>query len=1141
MKILFLYTSILSLSNGSSKNGTPTVGPKGKAAVGLSINKALLNDLAKLNSKLSGTKVSSSESYHKGAGLIGDSFTYTRPSKDDLRRLTELDDLGISPRRRLVENQIEVGPRRRLVDDHDLGVGPRRRLVVDESEVGPRRRLVVDESEVGPRRRLVVDESEVGPRRKLQDQNKCECIGEDDKDAGSQGKCDVSTEYVHAHAKFGCIVKNKDNCTKLFKSKKFKGLGLFWSTEPCGEQACDPEWSDRENDTCAKYDTENWCGRKSILRNFARQVDNLAVPAGVCPQCKCVGWNDIPKDSEGFPVENPSDDLRKDIKSWLTRRNNLNNGPAGWRGPPNRNRTIPPTTTTVPPTTTTVPPTTTTEPPTTTTEPPTTTTEPPTTTTEPPTTTTVPPTTTTVPPTTTTEPPTRTTEPPTTTTEPPTTTTVPSTTTTIPPFITTVPPFITAEPCEFPSKRELLSNYLVGAECCFEKRTWEFPEQRCMQCSCRSGKVVCDNPKPRVRRELLDLSDEDWIRTFSAVNKLFESGLWTKIAETHHRRDVFKIAHGADSQFLVWHRRFLLEVETAMQLAVGDCNITIPYWDASLGGTDPTDDMWTDKWMGSAGGYNYRPDVTNKLLYFREFDKFCVRNGPFGKWNVTTHTRNKSWEIITGRRGRRGRPDKKKVYLSSCLIRAVGKFDQYRFNPSDIQNIIENAPDLKSFQSKYGAAEAIHGAMHAHIGGTMNMPGGNGHNEYLIGFSPYDFSFFLVHAAVDHMFHRWQGQGDRFRKDRHHEIHPDGAETLHGLPMNIFHQFSAHNSGMYDGVGADGSRFESMHVRPVSTSESASHRKIKLMPGDEVTFDVEYAPPRKRQPRQTMVNLDTRRERFSRNMFGGRRLRYIKPAEVIELQTDDEQFLEHNAVPEEQKHPDMIFDLHNAMCVQSFVRMNASSMYKKIRLACDKPHNDLKKAETWKRFVKMTSPAWLDGDTDAIGQKRQREMQFGLEVTEAWKRKALREIKKMKAPIQPRSKIEELICVALEDLSIDYLDALYETQTSDHCNVRACEDVCLKKKTGAYRYPADCRFTCMCYGENKGRLATCPPNLIFLEGFCQIGNWKTCQKAKGPLGTPQEVMYDYELTQNTTAYHSEIFDENNSTIPSIFLVLMSMI
>lgn len=98
----------------------------------------------------------------------------------------------------------------------------------------------------------------------------------------------------------------------------------------------------------------------------------------------------------------------------------------------------------------------------------------------------------------------------------------------------------------------------------------------------------------RIRKDFLDLTDDERNRLAAALNQLYNSGRYPVYPDTHEA-GWFNIHRGP--AFLPWHRWYVLTLEE--ELRAIDSEITVPYWDWTRNGARELD---VEPWKSFLGG-----------------------------------------------------------------------------------------------------------------------------------------------------------------------------------------------------------------------------------------------------------------------------------------------------------------------------------------------------------------------------------------------------------------------------------------------------------------------------------------------------------------------------------------------------------
>ena len=130
----------------------------------------------------------------------------------------------------------------------------------------------------------------------------------------------------------------------------------------------------------------------------------------------------------------------------------------------------------------------------------------------------------------------------------------------------------------------------------------------------------CWSCEHRIRKDFRDLTTKERALWWQAMNDMKQHPTTRKDGSTSNLYDEFVIVHAfkdnkpqahGTSMFLPWHRKFLLEFETAIRTTVQDGKykcLTIPYWDwsqnAEICANDPECKTWhhDDPVLQESGG-----------------------------------------------------------------------------------------------------------------------------------------------------------------------------------------------------------------------------------------------------------------------------------------------------------------------------------------------------------------------------------------------------------------------------------------------------------------------------------------------------------------------------------------------------------
>lgn len=224
--------------------------------------------------------------------------------------------------------------------------------------------------------------------------------------------------------------------------------------------------------------------------------------------------------------------------------------------------------------------------------------------------------------------------------------------------------------------------------------------------------LTCNGP--RTRREIRDLSEDEWNAYANAVNELKNRpsranpniDQFEDLARIH--TEFVVEAHGG-SFFLPWHRMFLLLLENLLREI--NPSVAVPYWDWASDAQDPAISTVWNRLGGSVRDSENRPT--------------CI---PFGSFEnmQTSHT------------------------TPHCVSRGFISGQSGSFITLDNWLTIQALIDSDVTYPRFGAAlESTHGSPHVGIGGDMAV----------LGTAPNDPIFFSHHAFVDRIYGEWEDNG----------------------------------------------------------------------------------------------------------------------------------------------------------------------------------------------------------------------------------------------------------------------------------------------------------------------------------------------------------------------------------------------
>ncbi|WP_328929239.1 tyrosinase family protein [Streptomyces sp. NBC_00190] len=228
-----------------------------------------------------------------------------------------------------------------------------------------------------------------------------------------------------------------------------------------------------------------------------------------------------------------------------------------------------------------------------------------------------------------------------------------------------------------------------------------------------------------VRKNQAALTPEERRAFTNALLELKRTGRYDRLVTTHNGFIMSdtdsgdRVGHRSPS-FLPWHRRFLLEFETALQAV--DASVSLPYWDWTADRTTRSS-LWAADFLGGTG---------------RARDG-QVLDGPFayatGKWNIAVRVDGRAYLRRALGAGVAGLPTKEEVEA----VLAMSVYDTAPWNSAS------NGGFRNSLEGWRGAN--LHNRVHVWVGGQMAT-----------GVSPNDPVFWMHHAYVDKLWAEWQAR-----------------------------------------------------------------------------------------------------------------------------------------------------------------------------------------------------------------------------------------------------------------------------------------------------------------------------------------------------------------------------------------------
>ncbi|MET9699381.1 tyrosinase family protein [Streptomyces sp. NPDC006529] len=230
-----------------------------------------------------------------------------------------------------------------------------------------------------------------------------------------------------------------------------------------------------------------------------------------------------------------------------------------------------------------------------------------------------------------------------------------------------------------------------------------------------------------VRKNQATLTPAEKRAFTSALVELKRTGGYDRFVTTHNgfimgdTDSGDRVGHRSPS-FLPWHRRFLIEFETALQRI--DPAVALPYWDWTTDRT-PRSSLWAADFLGGTG---------------RARDG-QVMDGPFahsaGKWPLAVRVDGREYLRRALGTGVAELPTKAEV--ESVLALSVYDSAPWNSSSSGFRNHLEGwrGPNL-------------HNRVHVWVGGQMGT-----------GASPNDPVFWMHHAYIDKLWAEWQARHPR--------------------------------------------------------------------------------------------------------------------------------------------------------------------------------------------------------------------------------------------------------------------------------------------------------------------------------------------------------------------------------------------
>ena len=295
------------------------------------------------------------------------------------------------------------------------------------------------------------------------------------------------------------------------------------------------------------------------------------------------------------------------------------------------------------------------------------------------------------------------------------------------------------------------------------------------------------------RKNQASLTQPEKDHFVDAVRRLKANGKYDQFVRWHrdtihidpNTGDELKDAHEGPA-FFAWHREFLIRFEKALQDAVGDPNLGLPYWDWSVNRSQDSRWPFTPDFLGRNGTSD--PSFPGKVV-----------DGKFSDWTLTVLPLDDPDEQYPYLRRQFGTdPDARSLPTTDDVKAALNAtpFDVApwtRNSQSGFRNMAEGF--IPQPTPGVYTIPRMHNRVHAWIGGSMGPPT-----------SPNDPVFFLHHCFVDKLWADWQTS----HPNESPSLPPSGAAPGHNLndpmrpwtvtPANVrnHHQLSDGYSYRYD-------------------------------------------------------------------------------------------------------------------------------------------------------------------------------------------------------------------------------------------------------------------------------------------------------------------------------------------------------
>jgi tyrosinase len=282
----------------------------------------------------------------------------------------------------------------------------------------------------------------------------------------------------------------------------------------------------------------------------------------------------------------------------------------------------------------------------------------------------------------------------------------------------------------------------------------------------------------RHRKEINDVTDQEFDWFALALNQLQRDGNWSIIAKVHAASDrQHHKTHGDPKTFLPWHRKYFIEVENRLQIAayaaglsrLDACSVTIPYWNWALEENFAEARVFDSDRLGAIDNGATSGDLD---------EMFCVKDGRFGTQTFGSefgHGNNpfvqedfmqEGCSILWGHNACMETIAALNDGLGSdCIFRRGGPRTRLfpRFPTLSYSQIVTALREHQRFQGVDNYENMatfieteLHNSVHGAIGGVEGQWPNVQYGHMTSMYSPYDPMFFLIHGFIDFLWSQWQ-------------------------------------------------------------------------------------------------------------------------------------------------------------------------------------------------------------------------------------------------------------------------------------------------------------------------------------------------------------------------------------------------